>query len=202
MVSLTLDFNVGEYSAPHPAAFANLVRESHVLGVPLWSFEEGSAMQYMSHDASDLLTTAKRLALPSVLVRHQHFPDYRYDLVAMEQTNVRSNFKRRIAPPVVKPECDALLDADPDFPAHLRCSLSQEPFVDPVTAWDGFTYERYFMEEWFRQGKNTSPMTRQAFPDTFNALHPNKIVKTLVQEYAAKKRASAGEAPAAKKPKV
>ena len=192
-MTLMLDFNVGDYASPHPPAFANLVRESHVVDVPLWSFEEGSAMKYMSHDASDLLSIAKRLDLSSICVRHQRFPEYKFDLRAMEQTNMRSNFKRRIAPPVIKPECDALLDSDPDLPDHMRCPLSYEPFVDPVVASDGFTYERYYIEEWFRQGKNTSPMTRQVFPNTLNALYPNKIAKMLVEQYASKKRARSDE---------
>ena len=75
----------------------------------------------------------------------------------------------------------------------MRCAASFEPFVDPVTAPDGFTYERYYIEEWFRQGKNTSPMTRQAFPDTLKALHSNKMMKKLVEEYASRKRARSGD---------
>ena len=50
---VTHDFNVGDYASPHPPAHAKLIRESHVLDVPLWSYQEGSAMQYMSLDASD-----------------------------------------------------------------------------------------------------------------------------------------------------
>lgn len=46
------------------------------------------------------------------------------------------------------------------FLQHPMVSV-QEIFVDPVMAADGFTYERYAIEDWLRR-KNTSPMTNAA----------------------------------------
>ena len=39
------------------------------------------------------------------------------------------------------------------------CPITGQKMVDPVVAMDGFTYERYAIERWFRD-HNTSPMTQ------------------------------------------
>jgi len=47
---------------------------------------------------------------------------------------------------------------DGEVPHHYYCPILQEIMTDPVKTVDGFTYERYAIETWFRQ-KLSSPLT-------------------------------------------
>ena len=44
------------------------------------------------------------------------------------------------------------------FPHHFICPISQDVMADPVKTIDNHTYDRAFIERWFKQ-KNTSPLT-------------------------------------------
>jgi hypothetical protein len=61
----------------------------------------------------------------------------------------------------------------------LCCPITHEVFVDPVVAADGITYERRAIVDWLST-HNTSPMTNTVLPNL--QLHPNSLVKTLVEE--------------------
>uniref|UniRef100_A0A383VC19 U-box domain-containing protein n=1 Tax=Tetradesmus obliquus TaxID=3088 RepID=A0A383VC19_TETOB len=61
----------------------------------------------------------------------------------------------------------------------LCCPITHEVFVDPVVAADGITYERKAIVDWLGS-HNTSPMTNSVLPNLL--LHPNSLVKTLVEE--------------------
>ncbi|CAI5475692.1 unnamed protein product [Closterium sp. Yama58-4] len=50
-----------------------------------------------------------------------------------------------------------------DADNQLLCPISQKRMTDPVVAADGFTYERYMIEQWLERN-NTSPITGQPFP--------------------------------------
>lgn len=50
--------------------------------------------------------------------------------------------------------------------------------MDPVIAADGFTYERYAIENWLLQ-KVTSPMTNLPLADA--VLIPNRVARRAVQ---------------------
>ena len=63
------------------------------------------------------------------------------------------------------------------IPDECVCPLSLDPFVDPVCAADGFTYERKDMEAWLRS-HSTSPMTGDAL--TTRLLFPNHRMRQLV----------------------
>ncbi|KAJ3244704.1 hypothetical protein HDU78_010612 [Chytriomyces hyalinus] len=53
-------------------------------------------------------------------------------------------------------------DAFEAFTESLTCPINLQPFHDPVTAQDGYTYERDAIEAWFAAKKHaTSPFTRE-----------------------------------------
>jgi len=58
----------------------------------------------------------------------------------------------------------------------LSCPITKEIMLDPVLAEDGQTYERSFIEEWFRK-KQTSPMTNKSIG---TKLISNLIVKSII----------------------
>ena len=41
------------------------------------------------------------------------------------------------------------------------CPITQEPMVDPVVALDGHSYSRGAIQDWFRQGRLSSPCTNE-----------------------------------------
>ena len=61
--------------------------------------------------------------------------------------------------------------------------ISQEIFVDPVTASDGFCYERQSIEIWL-ESHQTSPMTNG--PLKTKVLYPNHIVYSMLEHLKAK----------------
>jgi hypothetical protein len=61
------------------------------------------------------------------------------------------------------------------------CPLTLEPFVDPVVASDGHTYERTAIEEWLSR-KQTSPLTGVALSSPL--LFPNIALRALVRGHA------------------
>ena len=76
------------------------------------------------------------------------------------------------------------------IPSALLCPITCVPFVDPVLAEDGVTYERSAIQRWFASGKTTSPMTRSVMS---TKLIPNRAVKDEVERL----QACAAPAPAA-----
>ncbi|KAL3944141.1 MAG: hypothetical protein SGBAC_001788 [Bacillariaceae sp.] len=62
----------------------------------------------------------------------------------------------------------------PNFPDHLLCPLTHEPFVDPVIDHEGNTYEKSAILEWLSLHP-TSPLTRNHM--TENQLIPNRAIK-------------------------
>lgn len=68
----------------------------------------------------------------------------------------------------------------PLMPAHdtneLVCPITCEPFVDPVVASDGHTYERAAIVMWIEKNL-TSPMT--GAPLTSLQVYPNHIMKSM-----------------------
>ena len=51
----------------------------------------------------------------------------------------------------------------------------------PVMAADGNTYDRSSIEDWFKTGKKTSPLT--GAPLAHLGLAPNNLVRSMVSEY-------------------
>jgi hypothetical protein len=75
-----------------------------------------------------------------------------------------------------------------DTQQHLRhaiiCPITQENFVDPVVAKDGFTYERHAITKWLKT-KKSSPITRERM--THRTLIPNKNLKHVIKDLEKKK---------------
>jgi hypothetical protein len=53
-------------------------------------------------------------------------------------------------------------------------------FTNPVMTSDGQTYEQTHIERWFREGNNTSPISRQVLHD--KTLIPNLTLKNIIKE--------------------
>eukprot|EP00299_Pterocystis_sp_00344_P014758 c7329_g1_i2.p1 GENE.c7329_g1_i2~~c7329_g1_i2.p1 ORF type:complete len:186 (-),score=36.73 c7329_g1_i2:75-632(-) len=63
-------------------------------------------------------------------------------------------------------------------PNGFYCPITHEIMDDPVTAEDGFTYERTAITAWLKD-HNTSPMTREAMGTRLTQSH---TVKSIIQE--------------------
>ncbi|XP_041460717.1 WD repeat, SAM and U-box domain-containing protein 1-like isoform X2 [Lytechinus variegatus] len=67
---------------------------------------------------------------------------------------------------------------DDQIPDEYLCPISREIMKEPVIAADGYTYERKAIENWFRAGRNTSPMTNA--PLSSINLTPNRSLKMII----------------------
>ena len=54
----------------------------------------------------------------------------------------------------------------PDVAQIIVCPISKEIMHDPVITADGHSYDRASIEQWFRLGKRTSPLTGVELPNT------------------------------------
>jgi hypothetical protein len=83
----------------------------------------------------------------------------------------------------------ALLDweeeSDLTIPDGYECPITGEIMQNPVMAADGHSYEKAAIEEWFRQGKQTSPLTGEKLPH--RTLTVNWNLKKLITAFLAKR---------------
>nr|XP_039267689.1 WD repeat, SAM and U-box domain-containing protein 1-like isoform X1 [Styela clava] len=70
---------------------------------------------------------------------------------------------------------------DSSIPDEYLCPISREVMLDPVLAPDGFSYERTEIENWFRRGSVTSPMTNKKL--TSRNLVPNQALRTIIMQF-------------------
>ncbi len=66
---------------------------------------------------------------------------------------------------------------------ELRCPITHEIFLDPVVCEDGFVYERYAIENWFKK-RLTSPLTNREIVNTNT--FPVFYVKKMIDDILAK----------------
>jgi len=66
-------------------------------------------------------------------------------------------------------------------PTSFKCPLTHDILEDPVATADGQVYERACIEEWFRQGNLTSPLTSMALPTL--QLVPNEALRQAIAVY-------------------
>lgn len=66
------------------------------------------------------------------------------------------------------------------IPAGCNCPISHEVMEDPVVAADGASYERRYIEEWFRLGNRSSPVTNLALAN--RSLTPNLALRSVIEE--------------------
>ena len=68
---------------------------------------------------------------------------------------------------------------------EFLCPITQELPVEPVTAMDGKVYERWAIEDWFRQGNGNSPMTNQPMSrQLLPATHVRNSLELMVKSGA------------------
>lgn len=70
------------------------------------------------------------------------------------------------------------------IPLELLCPITNEIMNSPVTADDGFTYEKTAIKEWFDRGKTTSPMTNEELHS--KDLMENRDLKLKIDEFLKK----------------
>lgn len=66
------------------------------------------------------------------------------------------------------------------IPRQFICPISMGLIRDPVITTAGLTYERAYIEEWFRTGHDTDPMAHVPISMT---LIPNILVKQQIEEF-------------------
>jgi len=66
-------------------------------------------------------------------------------------------------------------------PESFVCPITSELMADPVFTSDGLSYEREAIEQWFRAGNQTSPLTGQGLDSL--SLIPNHTLRSAIQEY-------------------
>jgi TPR repeat protein len=76
-------------------------------------------------------------------------------------------------------------EQDLEVPDAYECPITTELMQDPVVVADGRSYERTAIEEWFRKGHSTSPMTNEKLPH--RTLIPNINLRNLIQDFIAKR---------------
>ncbi|PON98933.1 Beta-catenin [Trema orientale] len=73
---------------------------------------------------------------------------------------------------------EALIGLKPD---DLRCPISLEIMVDPVTVASGHTYDRASITKWFRAGNSICPKTGEKLENM--EMVPNSALRRLIQLY-------------------
>jgi hypothetical protein len=70
-------------------------------------------------------------------------------------------------------------------PIEFFCAITHEIMIEPVTTYDGHTYERTAITEWFLTGKTTSPLTNIEL-QSLN-LTPNFELQNSISEFLAQR---------------
>jgi len=71
----------------------------------------------------------------------------------------------------------------PPVPTSFKCPITHEVMRDPVMTQDGNVYERDAIQEWFRRGHRTSPVTGAELTNL--ALLPEVPLRRAIEEYMA-----------------
>lgn len=70
------------------------------------------------------------------------------------------------------------------IPEDFLCPITQQMMENPVVVADGHSYEREFIDQWFKRGNRTSPLTNQPL-DNFT-LAPNLALKKAISDFKQK----------------
>ena len=71
-------------------------------------------------------------------------------------------------------------DMEEAMPEAFLCPLTHEPMVDPVVALDGHSYSRGAIQDWFRQGRLSSPLTNERLAS--DQLVPNHSLRKAMEQ--------------------
>lgn len=82
--------------------------------------------------------------------------------------------------------CLATECLEDERPRDHLCPLSVDLLTDPVVAADGFTYQREYIERWFRTcidsgSQVTSPITREVLTNL--ELRDNRLARNLISDW-------------------
>ncbi|KAL5704650.1 hypothetical protein ACHQM5_023043 [Ranunculus cassubicifolius] len=69
-------------------------------------------------------------------------------------------------------------------PDEFRCPISLRVMHDPVVIATGQTFERVWIEEWFKEGHDTCPMTQRKLSHL--SIVPNSFMKDLISKWCRK----------------
>jgi hypothetical protein len=72
------------------------------------------------------------------------------------------------------------MEEDDAVPEAFVCPITQEPMVDPVVALDGHSYSRAAIQDWFRQGRLSSPCTNEQLAS--EQLLPNHSLRKAMEQ--------------------
>lgn len=78
----------------------------------------------------------------------------------------------------LSPGIESLL---PPVPSSFKCPITHDVMRDPVVTQDGHVYERDAIQEWFRRGHRSSPVTGMMLPNL--ALIPEVPLRRAIEEY-------------------
>ena len=70
---------------------------------------------------------------------------------------------------------------DNAVPEAFMCPITQEQMVDPVVALDGHSYSRVAIQDWFRQGRLSSPCTNEQLASA--QLVPNHSLRNAMEQW-------------------
>jgi hypothetical protein len=72
------------------------------------------------------------------------------------------------------------MEDDDAVPEAFMCPITQEQMVDPVVALDGHSYCRGAIQDWFRQGRLSSPCTNEQLGS--DQLVPNHSLRKAMEQ--------------------
>ena len=72
------------------------------------------------------------------------------------------------------------MEEDDVVPEAFVCPITHEPMVDPVVALDGHSYSRGAIQDWFRQGRLSSPCTNEQLGS--DQLLPNHSLRKAMEQ--------------------
>ena len=72
------------------------------------------------------------------------------------------------------------MEDDDAVPEAFMCPITQEQMVDPVVALDGHSYSRGAIQDWFRQGRLSSPLTNEQLAS--DLLVPNHSLRKAMEQ--------------------
>lgn len=101
--------------------------------------------------------------------------------IGLECAEVNSRDRLELTPGVVKELEDLHSMEERPIPSSFLCPILKEIMHDPHVAADGFTYEGSALRGWFRDGRETSPMTNLKLKHL--NLTPNNALRFAIQDW-------------------
>ncbi|KAF6171902.1 hypothetical protein GIB67_011799 [Kingdonia uniflora] len=101
--------------------------------------------------------------------------------MGLQFCQVNSKDRSELKPTVVRDLKRLQLTEERTVPSFFLCPILQEIMYDPHVAADGFTYEGEALREWFKKGRETSPITNLKLSHLH--LTPNRALQIAIQDW-------------------